>query len=65
MKLLGLLEEKTNFHSDYYDLVTFAKKKIKSIYTKDINSTKFILGLKNVILTLFFVLMEPIIRKNY
>ena len=41
-EIVGVIgKKKTNFHSDYYDLVTFAKKKkIKSIYTKDVNSYK-------------------------
>ena len=57
-EIVGVIgKKKTNFHSDYYDLVTFAKKKkLNQFILKTLTPTKFILGLKNVILTLFFVL---------
>ena len=49
-EIVGVIgKKKTNFHSDYYDLVTFAKKKIKSIYTKDVNSYKIYSWVKKCI----------------
>ena len=47
-KIVGVIGKKdTKFNSDYYDLVRYAKrKKMDSIYTNDINSTKTIRWVK-------------------